>query len=194
MPLLTTLMDQIPQNISRLNEDPFGLNQRMPPLLRAIREQVPGLMDFNIQPAVPQQQGGVPMSSSPVQSPAELDPIIREASATYGVPENVIRAIIKAESDFNPNSYSTAGAKGYMQLMPETAKEMGVTNVMDARQNIMGGTGYYAKMLKMFNGDHRMALAAYNAGPGNVKKYGGIPPFKETQNYVPKVMGFAGLK
>lgn len=193
MPILTTLMEQVPQNLGGLNEDPFGLNQRrLPPLLRAIQNQVPGLEDPTTQPAQP--QGGAPMTSSPVQSPAEFDPIIKEASAKYGVPENIIRGIIKAESDFDPRSHSSAGAMGVMQLMPDTAKEMGVTDPWDIRQNIMGGTGYYAKMLKMFNGDHQMALAAFNAGPGNVKKYGGIPPFKETQNYVPKVMKFAGLR
>lgn len=129
-----------------------------------------------------------------VTAPGEIDAILQEAAKETGVDVKILRAIAKQESDFNPNVRSSAGAVGVMQLMPDTAREMGVTNPLDPRQNIMGGARYYAKMLQMFGGDHRLALAAYNAGPGNVKKYGGIPPFKETQNYVPKVMGYAGMR
>lgn len=129
-----------------------------------------------------------------VTAPEEIDAIIQDAAKATGVDANILRAIAKQESDFDPRSHSSAGAMGVMQLMPDTAKEMGVTDPWDPRQNIMGGARYYAKMLQMFGGDHRRALAAYNAGPGNVKKYGGIPPFKETQNYVTKVSGYAGLR
>ena len=112
---------------------------------------------------------------------------IQAASLRHGVPQELIKAICVAESGMNPLAESHAGAKGLMQLMPITAKEVGVTDVWDPEQNINGGTKYIAKMISMF-GDYKTALAAYNAGPGNVRKYKGIPPFEETQVYVERVM------
>lgn len=121
-----------------------------------------------------------------------LDEIFDKASKKYNVPVNLLKAIAKAESDFNPKAISKAGAQGIMQLMPGTAKELGVTDPFDPEQNIMGGAKYISSLLKRYNGDTKLALAAYNAGMNNVKKYGGVPPFKETQNYVVKVMKYMG--
>ncbi len=117
----------------------------------------------------------------------QYDEIFAEASARYNLPVALLKAITKVESDFNPNDVSSKGAKGLMQLMPSTAAEVGVTDPFDPRQNIMGATEYIRKQLDRF-GDLRTALAAYNTGPGNVKKYGGEPDY--CKRYVDKVLAY----
>ena len=112
---------------------------------------------------------------------------IAAASKDYGVEEAVVRAIIHAESAFNPNALSRVGAQGLMQLMPGTARRFGVGNAFDAAQNIRGGVQYLAWLLKRFNGNVALAAAGYNAGEGAVDKYGGVPPYAETQRYVQRV-------
>lgn len=119
-----------------------------------------------------------------------LDEIFSEAAQKYGVPENLLKAIGKQESNFNEKAVSRCGAQGIMQLMPATAASLGVTDAFDAEQNIMGGAKYISQLLDKYDGNTSLALAAYNAGSGNVAKYGGIPPFEETQNYVKKVLGY----
>lgn len=122
--------------------------------------------------------------------PSELESYFKEAAEKYNVDVNLLKAIAKAESNFNPNAVSSAGALGIMQLMPSTASSLGISNAYNAKANIMGGAQVIVANLKKYNGDVSLALAAYNAGSGNVDKYGGIPPFKETQNYVKKVMNY----
>ena len=118
------------------------------------------------------------------------DSLIKEAAAAYNVDENLIRAVMRAESAFNPMVVSPAGAQGLMQIMPQLAAEFGVTDPFDPRQNVMAGARYLRQLLDANRGNIRLTLASYNAGPGNVARYKGVPPFRETREYVKRITGY----
>ena len=121
----------------------------------------------------------------------KFDPTIRSVANLYRLPHTLLHAVITAESYYDPNAVSRAGAVGLMQLMPETARQYGVSNRRDPKQNIQGGSRYLHYLIRLFNNDLRLALAAYNAGETAVKRHGNkIPPYKETQNYVRKVIDY----
>jgi hypothetical protein len=125
-----------------------------------------------------------------IGNPAEFDPIINSCALEYGVDKSLVKAVIHAESGYDPNAISSKGASGLMQLMPKTAKSLNVANSFDHKDNIRGGVKYLKFLLDTFKGDVPLALAAYNAGLSRVAQYGGIPPFMETRNYVDKVLQY----
>lgn len=153
-------------NMLNQREDPFKTGQRFLPMTPTTDHHI----------------------GATTQSPGELDSYIKEASEKYGIDAKLIHAVIVRESNYNVHAKSHAGAQGLMQLMPNTARGLGVTNPYNPKQNIDGGTKYLRQMLNRYDGNLQLALAAYNAGPGNVDKYDGIPPFKETQHYVKNVL------
>ena len=126
-----------------------------------------------------------PLGSLPFQTE------ITAAAKKYGLDPALLAGLVKQESNFNPNARSGVGAKGLTQLMDATARGLGVTDSFDPAQSLDGGAKFLSGLLKQFHGDPSLALAAYNAGPGAVQKYGGIPPYQETQRYVPLVLGYA---
>ena len=128
-----------------------------------------------------------PGAPAPV-APEEIDRLVSANAATWNVDPSLIKAIIANESGFNANATSNVGAQGLMQLMPGTAAGLGVTDAYDPAQNVWGGTRYIRGLLDRFGGNVELAVAAYNAGPGAVEKYNGVPPYAETQNYVQNVL------
>ena len=122
--------------------------------------------------------------------PSAFDDIILEACERHAIDPALIKGLIKAESGFKPTAVSAAGAKGLMQLMDETAKALGVTDVFDPKENIEAGVLFLSRLLERYNNNETLALAAYNAGPGAVDKYKGVPPLAETQAYVPRVLAY----
>lgn len=134
------------------------------------------------------QAAGAVNNTKDYSSKTKIKELVSKVSKKHGVDEKLVNALIKQESGFNPAAKSRVGAMGLMQLMPATAKGLGVTNAMDPEQNVEGGVKYLKSMLNRYNGNIILALAAYNAGPGAVDKYDGVPPYKETQNYVKSIL------
>jgi len=124
---------------------------------------------------------------------SRYDDLIQQHATTHGVSMNLVRAVIQAESGFNPAALSPKGAMGLMQLMPATARELGVANPFHPGDNIRGGVTYLARLLSRYKQNIELALAAYNAGPGSVEKYGAVPPYRETQEYVKKITSKPGV-
>lgn len=143
---------------------------------------------FDPRPFIPPSM----LNQASNSSNSDIKALAAQIAERYGVDPALFSALIQQESGFNPRAVSAAGAQGLTQLMPKTGRSLGVTDPFDPTQNLEGGAKYLAQMLKEFGGDRRLALAAYNAGPGAVKRYGGIPPFTETQNYVKKILDNLG--
>jgi len=133
-----------------------------------------------------------PMVAERKYDPRDYDPFVREAASAFDLDPRLIRAVIQAESAFDPWAVSRAGAQGLMQLMPELSKEFGVNDPFDPRQNILAGTEYLKQLLDRFDGNMELALAGYNAGPTVVARYAAIPPFKETRRYVKTIKALLG--
>ncbi len=123
------------------------------------------------------------------QNPSTFDSLIEDASRRYQLDPALVKAVVQAESNFNPDAVSSAGARGLMQLMPGTAASLGVADSFDPVQNVDGGAKLLRNLLDRYDQNVSLALAAYNAGPGAVDKYGGVPPYAETQRYVPRILG-----
>ena len=148
-----------------------------------LKGEIGGKFDFdNIKPYNPFAQGTT-------LAPGQLPGLIQKAATEAGIDPALFDALIATESAYDPNARSRAGALGLSQLMPATAQALGISNPLDPTQNLKGGATYLSQLLQRFGGDQRLALAAYNAGPGAVEKFGGIPPYRETQNYVERVLG-----
>jgi len=129
-------------------------------------------------------------ASSATPATGDFAALINQAANKYNVNPGLVQAVVKAESNFNPSAVSSAGALGLMQLMPATAAGLGVSNALDPAQNIEGGVKFLSQLLTHFNGNVKLAVAAYNAGQGAVDRYNGVPPYKETQTYVERVLGY----
>jgi soluble lytic murein transglycosylase-like protein len=137
--------------------------------------------------AIEPEEVFAPNAPAPAADTGPFADVIRRAGTKHGVDENLIHSVIAAESNFNPRAVSPKDAQGLMQLLPETAARYAVANVFDPAQNIEAGTHYLKDLLEQYRGNLPLALAAYNAGPEMVQRYGGIPPFRETQNYIRRV-------
>jgi soluble lytic murein transglycosylase-like protein len=177
---------------------------------KALDKQVKGVAPIELRPEDPEADGVLTISqiaknlemAGPItsqgtflnkglsaQQKLQVQALISKVAVEQGIDERLLKAVVQAESDFNPDEVSQTGAMGLMQLMPDTARELGVVDPFNPYQNLTGGSKYLKQMLTRFNGDTSLALAAYNAGPGAVKRAGGIPNIAETKNYVSKILG-----
>jgi soluble lytic murein transglycosylase-like protein len=163
------------------------------PVASGASQAVPGNFAAALQAATTADSApvGPQSTTSAGGGSSEYDPLIEQAAARYGIDPAVLHGLIQQESGFDPEAQSSAGAAGLTQLMPGTASSLGVANPLDPAESIEGGARYLSQMMSRFGGNTEDALAAYNAGPGAVQEYGGVPPYAETQSYVQKVLGYA---
>lgn len=173
-------VSEIMARVRNLNPQPRRIEQPAP--------QPSPLKGYIGDGNVPFDPFGSQASTSRTEAPGSLSSMITSAATKAGIDPMLFESLVQAESDFNPKALSHAGAMGLSQLMPGTARSLGVADPFDPQQNLEGGAKYLAGLLKQFNGDEKLALAAYNAGPGAVRRYDAVPPFKETQNYVNRIM------
>ena len=167
-------------------EQRFGINKAAP----VAKTDFPAALQSELKTQAVAEGSGfsAKKKTAAIAAPGDIGSLITSSAKKYGVDPKLVSAVAEAESNYRSDAVSSTGAVGVMQLMPDTAAALGVTNVYDAQQNIDGGAKYLKEMLNDFGGDVRKAVAAYNAGPQAVKNYNGVPPYAETQNYVNKVL------
>lgn len=146
-------------------------------------------MSMTLPPLTPESPMGA-VSPGENRAGSDLQTLAEEAGTKFGIDPKLLRAVIRQESGGNPNAKSVVGAMGLMQLMPDTAKNLGVTDPYDARQNVFAGARYLKGLMEQFGGNLSLGLAAYNAGANAVRRFNGIPPYRETQNYVKNILHF----
>lgn len=181
---------------SRLSGRNLFIDKNGVPILTNLPEEFRGNLEYAEivlhfeQIDVPDKFRQQATAQAPLLNSSSIEEIVHHYARQHRIDPFLVFAVIKAESNGNPNAVSHAGARGLMQLMPGTARELGVRDIFDPAENVAGGTQYLSKLLTLYKGDVNMALAGYNAGPGNVRKYGGVPPFDETREYIKRVNRF----
>jgi soluble lytic murein transglycosylase-like protein len=182
---LNSVLQRISEIESKIKSvDSSGQNEGLTPI------EFAQVMQQNIKSAPP----STPIRNMRNIPVANIREMIKKAAKENNLRPELLEAVVQVESGYNPDAVSSKGASGLMQLMPATAHALGVSDPFDPEQNLMGGAKYLRQQLDRFNGDEKKALAAYNAGPGAVLRFNGVPPYRETQNYVKKVISFAGAE
>jgi hypothetical protein len=186
--LLLEVMASQMASAGTYNQVGLGLNSISPEFASYLGGSIQGNSYLGNSAIDPLEVMGAYNSSYNNVAKPEIEKLISETAQRHGVDPNLVRQVVQAESNFNPKAVSSAGAMGLMQLMPATAQTYGVTDPFNPAQNLDGGVRFLKGLLERFDGNTALALAGYNAGPGAVEKYNGIPPYRETQNYVQKIL------